>query len=130
MANILIIDDNYDFRKLFREVLEKSGYDVYEAANGEEGIKVYNENQIDLVITDMIMPKKEGLETMIELRQADPDIKIIAMSGDGFEAPLNYLDGAKLLGGATKAFVKPFSMEEMLSAIKQIIEGKSQEGEK
>ena len=121
MANILIIDDNYDFRKLFREVLEKYGYDVYEAGDGEEGISVYKDNNIDLVITDMIMPKKEGLETMIELRRDFPSVKIIAMSGDGFEAPMNYLDGAKLLGGATRTFIKPFSMEDMLEAIREVL---------
>ena len=129
MANILIIDDNYDFRKLFREVLEQSGYDVYEAGDGEEGISAYKDNNIDLVITDMIMPKKEGLETMIELRRDFPLVKIIAMSGDGFEAPMNYLDGAKLLGGATRAFIKPFSMEDMLEAIGEVLSEKPGEGE-
>lgn len=121
MARILVIDDNNEFRGLFREILEKAGYEVTEAADGDEGILSYREKPADLVITDIIMPGKEGLETMIELRREFPDIKIIAMSGGGFEEPETYLEGAKLLGGAIQAFTKPFPMDSMIKAIKQIL---------
>lgn len=120
MISVLIIDDNNDFRELLKEVLEKSGYKVYDASNGDDGIKLYREKRADIVITDMIMPEKEGLETMIELRAEFPDVKIIAISGDGFEEPVNYLDGAKLIGGALCTFTKPFAMKDMIDAIEEI----------
>lgn len=121
MAKILIIDDNGEFRTVFKEMLERSGYTVVEASNGEEGIKRYKENPVDLVITDIVMPGKEGLETMLELRRYNPGVKIIAISGGGFEGPGTYLESAALLGGALRTFAKPFHMEKMLSAIKEVL---------
>lgn len=123
MARILIIDDNDEFRAVFREMLEKAGYGVIEASNGNEGIKLYRQSPTDIVITDIVMPGKEGMETMVELKREFPDVKLIAMSGGGFEDPETYLEGAKLIGGAIRTFAKPFSMEAMLKAIKDIIGG-------
>lgn len=127
MASILVIDDNDDFRKLMKEVLEKEGYEVLDASDGDEGIRLYRDHGADVVITDMIMPKKEGLETMIDLRKEFPDVKIIAISGDGFEEPMTYLDSAKLIGGAEYAFTKPFAMKELLATIKKLVEDRSKE---
>ncbi|MBD3380150.1 MAG: response regulator [Candidatus Omnitrophica bacterium] len=124
MPRILIIDDNKEFRDLLRAALEREGHTVEEAADGEEGIKAYKQSIPDLVVTDMIMPVKEGLETMIELRKEYPDVKIIAVSGDGFEEPMTYLDGAELLGGALRTFVKPFNIEEFLQAVEELTRGR------
>ena len=121
MARILIIDDNDEFRKLFVEVLENVGYEVCDASSGDEGIDVYREKKPDLVITDIIMPEKEGVETMLDLKKEFPDVKIIAMSGGGFEGPMAYLESAELVGGAARTFSKPFSMKDMLAAISEIL---------
>jgi len=121
MERILIIDDNYDFRKFIREVLEKEGYEVAEAADGDEGISLFREKPADLVITDLIMPGKEGIQTMVELRRDFPDVKIIAVSGGGFEEPTTYLEGAELIGGALRTFTKPFPVEDLLEAIKELL---------
>ena len=121
MAKVLIIDDNDEFRAVFRELLEKAGYEVVETSNGEDGIKAYRRDPADVVITDIVMPGKEGVETMVELRREFPGVKLIAMSGGGFEDPETYLEGAKLIGGAVRTFAKPFSMEAMFKAIKEVI---------
>lgn len=121
MARILVIDDNDEIRGLIREILEGAGYEVVDASNGDEGIKTYRASPTDLVITDMIMPEKEGLETMVELRREFPGVKIIAMSGDGFEEPTTYLDGARLIGGALRTFAKPFNISDFLDAVKELI---------
>lgn len=121
MARILIIDDNAEFRSLMRALLEKAGYEVTEASNGEDGLKKYESSPADLVITDMIMPVKEGLETILELRKIDPSSKIIAVSGDGVEEPKTYLEGAEFIGGATRCFVKPFQLDDMLEAVRELL---------
>lgn len=121
MYKILVIDDNDEFRVVLKEFLEREGYEVYEASNGCEGIAVYRKEKPELVITDIVMPCKEGLETMIELKKEFPNVKVIAMSGGGFEDPNDYLEGAKLLGGAARTFTKPFEMSAMMSAIKEIL---------
>lgn len=121
MARILVIDDNEDFRKTIRKILEQEGYEVCEAANGNLGIEQYHRQPADLVITDMIMPEKEGLETMMELRRDFPGVKVFAISGGGFETPENYLDGARLIGGALRTFTKPFPLQDLLLAIKEVL---------
>ena len=121
MAKVLIIDDNDEFRAVFREMLEKAGYEVMEASSGDAGIDLYRRSPADVVVTDIVMPGKEGLETMLELRREFPGVKLIAMSGGGFEDPATYLEGAELIGGAVRTFAKPFSMEAMFKAIKEVI---------
>lgn len=122
MARILVIDDNDEFRKLFRIMLEKSGYEVVEASDGDEAIKLYDRQPADLVVSDLIMPGKEGVQTMVELRRMFPGVRIIAMSGGGFEGPDDYLESARLVGGAVRTFAKPFKFDEMLQAIKEELE--------
>jgi len=120
MAHILIIDDEPQVRLILRKLLESEGYTVAEASDGIEGIKRYHENPADLVITDIIMPDKEGLETIVELKQKNPAIKIIAMSGGGKNKPAGYLNTAKLLG-AIQTFEKPIRKETLLKAIKNLV---------
>ncbi|MCH8809524.1 MAG: response regulator, partial [Proteobacteria bacterium] len=83
MARILIIDDEDELRSMLRQMLEQAGHEVTEAVNGAEGIRLYEQDRPDLIITDIIMPEKEGVETIIALRRADPDLPIIAISGGG-----------------------------------------------
>ena len=98
MAHILIIDDEPQIRMMLKMMLESEGYTVAEACDGNEGIQRHKETPADLIITDIIMPGKEGIETIIALRKNDPSIKIIAMSGGGRNNPEGYLKSAKLLG--------------------------------
>ena len=120
MALILIIDDDNQFRAILREMLERAGYEVVEASDGEEGIKLYREKVTDLIITDLIMPEKEGIETIVELRRDFPDVKIIAISGGGLLDPEQYLSIAKRFG-AQYTFAKPVEREELLKAVSELL---------
>ncbi len=120
MADILIIDDEAPVRLLIRRMLESEGHTVTEAADGTEGIKLYHESPVDVIITDLIMPDKEGLETINELRKEYPGIKIVAMSGGGKTSPGSHLDTAKLLGAAA-ILEKPFEKEMLLQTIRELI---------
>jgi len=120
VPSILIIDDDPQVLAMLRQRLMRNGYEVIEAADGKEGVKIYRENPTDLIITDLIMPEKEGIEIIIELRRDFPDIKIIAMSGGGRVSPDQYLPMAKGLG-ARYTFAKPIEMEELLQAINELL---------
>ena len=116
MASILVVDDDPQIGKLLQKVLGRAGHEVVIAMNGNEGVRVFREGNFDLIITDLIMPEKEGLETIMELRQEFPDTKIIAMSGGGRIGPDSYLKMANRLG-AKKTLTKPFGCEDILSAV-------------
>ena len=120
MAQILVVDDDPQIGKLLEKVLSKAGHDVVVAMNGKEGLEVFRDGNFDLLITDLIMPEKEGLETIMELRQEFPDTKIIAMSGGGRIGPDSYLKMANTLG-AKKTLTKPFGREDLLSAVNGMI---------
>ena len=120
MALILIIDDDDQIRRVLRKTLERDGYDVADAPNGKEGIRLYRENPADLVITDIIMPEKEGIETIMDLRREFPEVKIIAMSGGGRIGPEDYLNMAKGLG-AQRTLTKPLERDELLKMVMELI---------
>ncbi len=122
MTCILVIDDDEQIRKMFRSLLEREGYEVKVAPDGKQGILQYRNNPADLVILDIIMPEKEGLETIMDLRRDFPDIKIIAISGGGRIGPEDYLMMAKNLG-AMRTFVKPVERYALLKAIGELIGG-------
>ena len=130
MARILIIDDDDQVRKMLRLTLNAAGFDVVEAKDGKIAMKIFHQNpDLDLVITDLIMPEKEGIETIIELRRNSPDIPIIAISGGGRIDPNDYLYLAGKLG-AQKTLEKPFSRKDIIDAVNELImpEGKNSEG--
>jgi DNA-binding response OmpR family regulator len=120
MARILIIDDEPQIRSMLTIMLERDGFEVLEAPDGVEGIKVYRQNPADLIITDLIMPNKDGIGMIIDLKKEFPDVKIIAMSGGGLNKPDGYLKGAKKLG-ASCTLTKPIDREEMLRAVRDIL---------
>jgi DNA-binding NtrC family response regulator len=120
MARILIIDDESQIRSMLRLMLERVGYEVDEAPDGLEGIRQYREDPADLIITDLIMPNKDGIGMIIDLKKEFPKVKIIAMSGGGVNRPEGYLDGAKKLG-ATRTLTKPIDRDEMLEAVKETL---------
>jgi len=120
MPNILIIDDDNQFRTMLRKMVERNGYEVIEASDGKEGIELYRKNPTDLIITDLIMPEKDGIETIQELKKDFPDIKIIAISGGGRLGPQDYLHLAKMLG-AQRTLTKPIELDELLKAIEELL---------
>jgi len=128
MARILIIDDEQQIRSMLRLMLEREGYEVVEAPDGIEGIRAYRQKPADLIITDLIMPNKDGIGMIIELQKEFPDVKIIAMSGGGLNKPEGYLKGAKKLGAAC-TLTKPIDREKMLRAVKNTIKDSDSEVE-
>jgi len=121
MARILVIDDNDQIRLSLRMALEDADYSVEEAADGIAGLELFREKPIDLIITDLIMPEKEGLETISDLRKDSPGVKIIAISGDCSANPNSYLSTAKAMGAA-RTFKKPINLAELLDAIEELLE--------
>ncbi len=117
---ILIIDDDHHILLMVKKMLERAGFEVDLASNGEEGLKLFKKLSVDLVITDIIMPEKEGLETIREMKKLRPDLKIIAMSGGGKVSSKNYLDTAKIFG-ATRILAKPFTQKQMVSAVRELL---------
>jgi len=121
VTSILLIDDDDEFRSMLLESLGQANYEVTEARDGREGLQSYCDHPCDLIITDLIMPEKEGLETIAELRRMYPEVKIIAISGGGRHGPFDYLKMAGLFG-ARYVLAKPFSRQEVLEAITQVLE--------
>ena len=117
---VLIIDDDEQLRALLREILERAGFAVVEAANGVEGLRLFRGDPADLVITDLIMPDKEGVETILELRREFPEARIIAISGGGRNGCANYLPIAARLG-ARRTLAKPFSRQEILDSVRETL---------
>lgn len=119
MATILVIEDDREVREYLVEVLHRAGHKVRAAANGRDGVAMFRELPAQVVITDIIMPEKDGIETILDLRREHPRLKVIAISGGGRSTPENYLHSARLLG-ADRAFRKPFSNEEILTAVAEL----------
>ena len=120
MIRILLIDDDALARDMLRQMLERAGYDVVEAASGREGLQQYQATAIDLIITDILMPDQDGLETILELRRLAPEAKIIAISGGGQSGLLDLLPVAAKLG-AQWTLWKPLRRLELLAAIRQLV---------
>jgi YesN/AraC family two-component response regulator len=120
VKRILIIDDDFHVRDMMERLLRRAGYDAQLAENGVEAVKMHRENPMDLVITDIIMPEKEGIEIISEFKRDYPTVKLIAISGGGRIGPANYLKMAKLLG-AEQTFAKPVDTSQLLSAIEELL---------
>ncbi|MGE3541302.1 MAG: response regulator [Candidatus Tectimicrobiota bacterium] len=114
MSQILIVDDDAMMRDRLRQMFERRGYDVHEAATGMEGLQAYCSEPTDLVITDLQMPTMNGLQMMQHLREAFPAIKMIAISG----AP-HLLSEAHAL--ATHTFLKPVALHPLLRAVEELV---------
>jgi DNA-binding response OmpR family regulator len=117
MPFILVVDDELPIRKLLRHILEEAGYDVIEASDGEEAMRLARGVSIALLITDLVMPRKEGIELIQEFRKAFTATKIIAMSGVGCG---QYLRMAALLG-ADAALMKPFDAADLLATVARLL---------
>ncbi len=121
MSKILIIDDEKDIRNLFRELLEKEGYEVFEADNGITGLETFKKENTDMVITDIIMPKKEGLATILELRKDNPDLKIIAITGGGYIIRRDFLGYAQKFG-ANEVLTKPLKLDILVETVNNLMQ--------
>lgn len=121
MGRILVVEDDKSVRELLQEILGRAGHEVVAAKNGKEAIAQYKNSPADLIITNILMPEKEGLETIQELSREDPEIKIIAISGGGQIGPADYLEIARRFG-AMRTFSKPFDRKELLQAVADLLE--------
>jgi len=117
---ILIIEDDPLFRKLLCTWLESDNYQIFEADDGVAGLELYAKNKPDLIITDIVMPEKEGIEVIQKIREDDPTIPIIAMSAGGSRHTESYLRySAKF--GANVTLEKPFKKKELLKAMNELL---------
>jgi DNA-binding response OmpR family regulator len=121
MARILVIEDDSMLRNMMRQMLEHEGYEVLVAEDGIEAGKLYKKNEVDLVITDVLMPEKDGLEVIMEIRAKMPQVKIIAISGGGRISHTDYLVAARRLG-AHRTLSKPFIRQELLDTLHELLE--------
>ncbi len=120
MAKILLIDDDDHVRTMLRLTLIHFGHTVVEARNGKEGLDLFESVKADLIITDIVMPEKEGLQVLMELRKKQPPVKVIAISGGGRQGGTDYLRIAKLMG-ASAVLSKPFSNDALIAAINALL---------
>jgi CheY-like chemotaxis protein len=122
MARILLIEDNDSVRTILAEHLALAGHTVIEAGDGREGLARFRQAGADLVITDIVMPETDGLEVLMALRETHPSVKIIAISGAGWDSGAGYLQMAKHLGSA-KVLLKPFSPAVLIAAVNELLAG-------
>lgn len=122
MSRILIVDDESQVRLMLSTCLERAGFDVYEAVDGEEALKINAATPVDLIVLDLLMPGKEGLETLMSLRKDSERPQIIAISGGARAAGEDFLPAARKLG-ADKTLRKPFHNDELIEAIHELLQG-------
>ncbi len=121
MAKILVVDDEEPIRTLISKILEKDGHSVMESENGQHACDTYQDAEIDLIVTDLVMPEKNGIEMIIQLKKTHPDVKVIAISGgSGFSGQIDLLSVAQLLG-AKHVIKKPFTVDQVRSAVNDVV---------
>jgi len=123
---ILVIDDEPTALDLLRRILEMNGYEVAVAKNGQEGVEAFQQQSCDLVITDMVMPVKDGLQTILDLRMEAPELPVIAISGGGTISKERYLAVAGYLDRVI-TIAKPFAIEQIIEAVEKLLQEQSLE---
>lgn len=121
---ILVIDDEQPFRQVLRRILEGAGHTVWEAGNGKEGLQVFENEPVDLVLSDIYMDPMDGLETIQQLRRREPGVKIVAMSG-GASFGWSHLKEARALG-AIASLEKPFEPDLLLETVSRLLQASPQ----
>lgn len=117
---IMVVDDDAGIRRTLQILLTKAGYEVIQARDGSEAVRLWRDHGGDLVITDLHMPEKDGIQTIIELLTHTPGIRIIAMSGGGQTKRLDLLGNMTLLG-SVHTIEKPFTLAEMMSVVSRAL---------
>lgn len=121
MSTVLVIDDHRPFLEMMSQVIRREGYDVMEATDGAEGLRLCEKQPPDVVVTDILMPEKDGLEAIRDFKRDYPNMKIIAVSGGGSSVQIDYLPLAKKMG-ADSVLHKPIEPAEMIEALKGILD--------
>jgi DNA-binding NtrC family response regulator len=121
MAHILVIDDEASIRTILRRMLEAEGHTIVEAADGDEGLGHFRAEPPDLVITDIFMPNREGLETIMAMRRTEHPVPIIAISGGGASGEMTSLALANRMG-AVSTLQKPFDRETLLKCVRKALD--------
>ena len=119
-VKILVIDDNPSFRYSLAGALGRGGYEVIMADDGQNGLAAFRKEKPDLVICDLIMPRRHGIDTIQQIRRESPAMKIIAISGGGVTINVDGLATA-LDSGADDVIVKPFDSEDLLNRVTQVM---------
>ena len=120
MARILVIDDDAQVRGAVRRILERAGHTVEDVGNGDAGLRAHRERPADLIITDIFMPERDGIETVRELRRESPQVKIIVISGGDRTQTMDLRKDAELLGAA-RSLRKPFELSELVRAVGELL---------
>jgi len=117
MAKILVVDDESHIRVMLKHMLEQDRHEVIEAENGSDGCRIYRDARPDLIITDLVMPEKNGIDMLLDLKKEYPEIRVLAISGGGgITGSFDYLPIAKLIG-ARRVLKKPFGLQELRDAV-------------
>ena len=121
MANILVIDDNAELARVLAQALRHVGHTVWVADNGKDGLRLLSQHVIDLLITDVVMPEQDGIETLQLARRMNPHLRVITISGDApRHAPL-YLSMTEKFG-ADRSLLKPFRLETLLTTVQEVLQ--------
>jgi DNA-binding NtrC family response regulator len=120
MARVLVCEDEENIRSLITHALAEAGHTVVEACDGAEALRAHRGHPVDILVTDIVMPVKDGLEVIHEFKQQSPRLPVIAYTGHPASKRLDYL-GTAAYAGASKVFKKPFDMDEMLRAIEELL---------
>ncbi len=123
MATILLVEDDDLVRDMLAQVLERASHHVMNATNGEEAAALLKDSEPDIMVTDIIMPKKSGITLISEVKNKHPNMEIIAISGGGRLDPTGYLDLSESIG-ASVSFEKPVDKAALLMAIDLLLQGK------
>jgi len=122
MAKILVVDDEQNIRNILRDSLKKESHEVFEASSAQEACDILATKAIELMITDLVMPGKTGLDLIMEVKEQHPDLTIIAISGGGgINGRFDYLPIAQLIG-ASNIIKKPFSINEIKQSVSNLLE--------
>ena len=120
MARILVVEDNRALQILLKETLDKGKHQVITAIDGQEGLTTAQENIFDLIISDLMMPRMDGIELIREIRKENNEVGIIAISGGDTPATVSLLETARLVG-ADAALSKPFKKQQLLDTVEKVL---------